>query len=446
MDGVQYAAVSRNLAMGIGNFWFPVLSENSVGGLDTFHEHPPLGFFIQSFFFKVFGLHNIYPERIYALVVLVLTIVLIKRIWEKLFMANEPLINMWWLPVFLWCLCPVAGIVINYNLLEGTLTVFSLLSVYLFLQPLVSGSNKMNFVWVTTGALSVFLAFMVKGVPGLFTAVFFVCASLAGYYKSAWTSVRYTLYIALVLSLFFLLLYVDADSRESLSIWFHQRMVHRILNAPTTENRFHVVWGFFQETLVTWLVFFAVLLFKRSRWNGQQSPPSFNKAAMAFALTGAAGVIPLTFTYVQRNFYFAPAIPFFTLAVSVFSADSIQLLTQKIFEKRKVWLAVKTLSMLSFLVFLIVSVYLFKSPRGHEEILEDVYAIRNYVPAKSSLKVTDQLMWDNWTLRCYMVRYNDVSFTLAPSDTILSAINECPDGYISYKKFNTVSLCRLANQ
>ena len=73
IDGTQYAAVSRNLTRGVGSFWFPVLAQHSVAGLDTFHEHPPLVFFLQSLFFRFFGFQNISPERIYCLVTFLLT-------------------------------------------------------------------------------------------------------------------------------------------------------------------------------------------------------------------------------------------------------------------------------------------------------------------------------------------------------------------------------------
>ena len=44
MDGMLYTCVSKNLANGIGSFWFPVFSKFGFGGLTTFHEHPPLIF------------------------------------------------------------------------------------------------------------------------------------------------------------------------------------------------------------------------------------------------------------------------------------------------------------------------------------------------------------------------------------------------------------------
>src|SRR5690349_1858077 len=78
-DAVLYSCVSRNLSEGWGTFWFPQYSALNVGGLHSFHEHPPLVFGIQSLFFKLFG-GSIYTERIYTYVTFLLAIILIIKI------------------------------------------------------------------------------------------------------------------------------------------------------------------------------------------------------------------------------------------------------------------------------------------------------------------------------------------------------------------------------
>jgi len=51
-DGVEYACVARNLADGLGTFWKPYLEDYRH---PVFHEHPPLVYWIQSLFFRIFG-------------------------------------------------------------------------------------------------------------------------------------------------------------------------------------------------------------------------------------------------------------------------------------------------------------------------------------------------------------------------------------------------------
>ncbi|MEO6304873.1 MAG: hypothetical protein ABIP51_17060, partial [Bacteroidia bacterium] len=100
MDGMLYTCVSKNLANGIGSFWFPVFSKYGFGGLSTFHEHPPLVFAIQAVFFKVLG-NGMYTERIYILFTIALTCFLIICIWKYINKdADEKRIG--WLPLFFW--------------------------------------------------------------------------------------------------------------------------------------------------------------------------------------------------------------------------------------------------------------------------------------------------------------------------------------------------------
>jgi hypothetical protein len=52
MDGVLYASVSKNYALGFGTFWEPYFSATNYR---DFHEQPPLLFFLQGLFCKMFG-------------------------------------------------------------------------------------------------------------------------------------------------------------------------------------------------------------------------------------------------------------------------------------------------------------------------------------------------------------------------------------------------------
>ena len=68
VDGILYATVSRNLALGDGTFWDPFVSKTFM---QHFHEQPPLVFWLQALLFKLDS-HSIYPERIYSFCFLLL--------------------------------------------------------------------------------------------------------------------------------------------------------------------------------------------------------------------------------------------------------------------------------------------------------------------------------------------------------------------------------------
>ncbi len=70
LDGTTYAAIARNLAIGQGTFWSPHYTETLY---PQFFEHPPLGLWLESLPFRLFGDHW-WVERLYGLVLYVCTI------------------------------------------------------------------------------------------------------------------------------------------------------------------------------------------------------------------------------------------------------------------------------------------------------------------------------------------------------------------------------------
>jgi len=103
-DGIIYSAISNNLANGYGSFWYPHFTK--VAHIQ-FHEHPPLVFIIQSYFFKIFG-DAFYTERIFSLFTAVLTAFGISRCW-RLFTDKTALKGYDWLPILLWISIPVVS-------------------------------------------------------------------------------------------------------------------------------------------------------------------------------------------------------------------------------------------------------------------------------------------------------------------------------------------------
>src|SRR5215831_14553482 len=65
VDGMVYASIARNLALGVGSLWAPAYTATAY---TTFYEHPSFGFFTQSLAFRILGDHLI-VERLYALAV-----------------------------------------------------------------------------------------------------------------------------------------------------------------------------------------------------------------------------------------------------------------------------------------------------------------------------------------------------------------------------------------
>jgi len=411
MDGVQYAAVSCNLARGVGSFWFPVFSENSIAGLDTFHEHPPLVFFLQSIFFKIFGLHNIYSERIYCLVMLLLTGFFIVKIWQKVFNDDAEIQKLFWLPILLWLIIPVVFWSYAHNIQENTMGFFTTAAVYFFLLA-VNARNVFTGIHFYTGVFCVACAMLSKGIPGLFPLVFFAFHFLVYRKNSFSLSFAVSVVMIVVLAAAFWAILLIPDAKASLSIWFFDRMLYRIENNPVVENHFKILFNLFAEQLPA--LFFCASIISLGWF--RKFPLQFNKKHFwFFFLLGCAGSLPLLLTLVQRTFYFTPALPFFALALAVIIAPSTNYFSEKLFLNKKLWHSTFVLAAIIFLTGVIFTVYYAGKPKRSPEMLYDVYSIGKQIPENTTVCVSGELMWNNWAFRCYMMRYNSISF--AVSDT-----------------------------
>ena len=406
IDGIQYAAVARNLALGVGSFWNPVLAQNSVAGLNSFHEHPPLVFCIQSLFFKVFGFNNIYPERIYCLVTFLITAAFISLIWRKIFEGTE-LRKLWWLPVLLWIIMPIVFWAYTNDIQENTMGVFTTGAVYFFLCAV-----KSPLAWraphLYIGCISVLLAGLSKGVPGLFPLAFFAIYWLSVRKMKLSNAVLYSVGMVTFLAVALFIILQNEIAKEALRTWFFDRMLKRISSDPVEQSHFHILIGLFTEQLPAIITVVVALLF--FRWkkikNGFDSGQVF-----LFSLSGFAASLPLMLTLVQRNFYFTPALPMFAITWALLMADGSNHVIG-LLENLKGWR--KTASIVTTLALcagITATTYYAGKIKRDKTMLRDVYTIKTIVPDRSFVSVSSDIMWMNWSFRCYMMRYNSISFS-----------------------------------
>lgn len=413
MDGVQYAAVARNLAKGIGTFWFPVFSENFVAGLNSFHEHPPLVYFLQSFFFKIFGFNNIYPERIYDLLMLLLTANFMRLIWKQLYKSHENISQQYWLPILLWLIMPVVFWSFSNNIHELTMGVFTTAAVYFFLLSMSDDkSNTYKHLSFILGSLFIVAAFLCKGVPGLFPLAFF------GVYYIAFRKISFqkcmvaTLIVVAILSSSAVIFLLIPEAKTSLRIWLVDRMLYRISNNPVHGSHFHILQGLITEQLPAIALVLSVFLFSKYK----KIETYFNKKTFLFLfLIGLSASVPLMLTKVQRDFYFIPALPFFALAWASIVAEGINTITEKLYQHKTAWRTITVLLSIVFLSGIVTTISKAGNIKRHKAQLEDVYSLKEILASETTVCVPAEIMWHDWSFRCYMMRYNDIAFSKADS-------------------------------
>lgn len=119
MDGIIYATISRNLAVNIGRFFEPIY-------VDSFESNLSLTYFIQSFFFKIFG-DFFWVEKLHNAVFLILNIVLLHSIFKIKHKTSA-------IPILFWWLSPSIPWIFTNNLMEITVSFFFLLSLFFYLK------------------------------------------------------------------------------------------------------------------------------------------------------------------------------------------------------------------------------------------------------------------------------------------------------------------------
>lgn len=162
-DGVLYATIARNMAVGLGDAWHPRVSDTFMR---HFHEHPPLAFWLESLYFRALGDH-VWVERLYSLTTGLVTAGILVGLWRHLLRGVPRAAAYSWLPILLWmAYCQWCY---RHNILENTLGVFTALAVFASLRAL--DSPRTAAAWAVLAGTSVAAALLAKGPVGLFPAV-----------------------------------------------------------------------------------------------------------------------------------------------------------------------------------------------------------------------------------------------------------------------------------
>lgn len=410
MDGVLYTCVAKNLANGIGTFWFPKFSELGFAGNTTFHEHPPLVFGIQAIFFKMLG-NSMYVERFYSLLTACITAYLITRLWKLLTKDEQKLQKLSWLPLLFWIIIPVCFWSYQNNVQENTMGVFTLLAVYHSLKVLYS-SQKI-FLNLLFSGVFIFLASFSKGIPGLFPIAVIGLHGLVSRNLSFSKIVLYTTILILTPVAIYLLLSIHPEASESLSIYLNKRLLGRIKSAPTVGNRLYIVQRLFMELLPVLAITLVMLTIYRLRSIKNKLEKPYTHKIILLVLIGCSGSIPLMLTLVQKVFYFAHSLPFFAIGFALIIAPGLLNLVNRINPKKtssKIFSVIAVAILASTVVFSLLQKG--KTSRN-DDLLNEVYLIGKIIPKHTTITI-DKSMWNEWDLQCYLVRHFNIS--VDPSD------------------------------
>ncbi|MBK7751261.1 MAG: glycosyltransferase family 39 protein [Flavobacteriales bacterium] len=403
MDGMLYTVVAHNQANGFGTFWAPRFSQVGVAGMAIFHEHPPLAFGLQAWWFRVLG-DGFWVERLYCLATALITMFVMVRLWRECLHEHLSLRPLGGWPLLLWIIVPQVFWCFHNNMLENTMAVFVTAAV---LQVVLG----MSAAWAKRAIIAgvfVFLASFTKGVPGLFPlAAPVLLWSASRNVHSFRRALLISLVMGTVVAASYLLLWQWPDARGNLEPYVNGRLLHRIDAQHTVEHRWRILADLLASQVGP-LVLAAVVFLLGRRARTERPPDTLKATAIGMFLIGLSGVAPMMLTLVQKSFYSVPAFPMIATGLGLLSAQGLCHLLDRLGERQVLTQLVRYTGITAFGVALVLSVLLFAKPARDADLLADVATIGASVPAGSLVDLHPDL-WNEWNLQGYLMRYHAIS-------------------------------------
>lgn len=329
-DGTTYAAIARNMAVGIGSFWVPFYTPaksfwTGREVFDTFYAHPPMMYGLQSLLFRWFG-DKWFIENLYGLLILLCLATLVVKLWQVL--GGKKTFD--WLPVGLLLTFPNFRWAISHNAMEPTVAVFGLLSVLFALKTL---HQQKKSGWLVMAGLSIVGAFLTKGPVGLYPLAMPLCYYLATRQSSLFQATTFTSVLLFVVLACFGLLWVYPPAHDFLSHYFNWQISNSLLNRRGESNtdgmllgRFYIVAGVFFNLLyfIGAILMIGIVLKIKKIPVGITYTPALNFVG----LMSLAGSLPIMISPKQEFYYLVSVLPFMALWAAFLGVQWVETLSE----------------------------------------------------------------------------------------------------------------------
>lgn len=398
LDGVLYACISRNMAVGMGSFWNPFYTQ-TIG--PVFHSHPPLAFGLEALFFKLLGDHW-WVEKAYSALTFLLTALLIALIWKR--STNN--FRWAWLPLLFWLAIPIVSWSATNNLLENTMSVFVMLSVYLMIVSYQRNSKLSLFL----AGIALFAAFLSKGFTGLFPLVFPIIYCIFDD-KRRWIqgpidTLLLMVTLAVLSGVMFL---VFPPSFAYLKDYINLQVIGGGLHEATVSTRFYIVFSLLLQLIAPLVVFSIILIMSKIINKDKHKVFEFapdKKHFFSFLILGLTGVLPIMLSVKQRDFYMLAALPFFALAFGHLSLSMVNMMLLEIRPKTRNWMMIA--SSVVLLVGMVLNISHIGKYGRDEALIEEVKNRMAEADGENIIEITPE-EYTQWAKHAYYMRYGKIS-------------------------------------
>jgi 4-amino-4-deoxy-L-arabinose transferase-like glycosyltransferase len=401
-DGVEYASVARNLSDGVGTFWKPYLDDRIH---PVFHEHPPLVFWIQSLFFRIFG-DSPYFESFYGFFIGIIILGCMAWFWQRVrrdFQLSA--VGNWW-PMLLLVPLPMFTYFLQTNRIVNTWTVFAIAATYIAYRSSL-GINHHIFYSLLSGGL-VYLGFLAKGPVAFFTFAVPVLAWLTLKAKLS-KAITSTLLALVTFVLFFLATsYLFEDSVKFWqAFWQNQIMASITSERASGDTHWYLAERWISEMIVPFIITGVLMLVTRLSFRRIQ----FNRQALFFLFVALAASLPFMISTRQHTRYILHSFPFFVLSLAFATQNIAAQIESMLTDKRILLRGTGAAAVLFFGVALTSMLYFKDHDAKRRPFYHDFYLQSIELPQRITISVCPaDMIFDDW-LFADMQRFYRISLT-----------------------------------
>lgn len=388
-DGLIYSTIAKSLSQGIGSFWNLCFSEGR-----PFIGHPPLAMGIQSLFYLLLG-ESFFVEKIYSVFTVVLSAFILFLIWKEL----EMNVKNFWMVLLLWFLVPSVTWASTNNMLENTMNIFVLLSVWAYLKSLKSN----RFFYCFFAGIMLFLAFLCKGFTGLYPLALPFLYWLFMQDRKFVNAIQDTLQVLAGLAAIALLTFIVSPiALRSIETYLKDQVFNSLNHITTTDSRFFILKSFLSDMIIPAIITLVVFIIGKLKKKVALDSRNTKLCYVFFALA-LSGVIPIMVSMKQSSFYIITVFPYTALALGCLidpTLSNIQL-------GNKTATVFRVVSVSVFLLAIGLNIYFCGKVGRDKDMLADIHALLPALPEKTTVATSTSMRQDYqfWT---YMERYQGV--------------------------------------
>ena len=419
MDGLTYASIGRNLAIGKGSFWKPYFSSSywlPYQSGTVFYEHPPLWFWAESLFYKVLG-DEIYVEKFVSTLVTIGIVALVVLIWNVYFEDSPATKHLGWLPILVLFSFRLTEWTFAQNLLDTPVTLMNLANIFVLIL-LAKGRLRLG-IGATLAGLTVVVGLLIKGpfvLPVLAAPLALAAVGALGFdWKRAVWAVVIELGVVLVAAL---ILYAFDPSRLFFETYLKQQVLASLANqreniADSQEfGQLQQLYEFLLNVSPALIIGIGLHAYMRVSLIRKKMPQI--QLAVWMLILSMCVLLPQLLLKKQINYYLIQLLPYAALGLASWLVVPINLVVEK-----RITAFPKTLSVVAWGSLVAGLIYLgsiFGEPYGSQQgHLHDLRAFAKYIKPAAKVCVCEDVMLD-YQSHAYWQRYGRNEFRNVGSD------------------------------